>query len=244
MLLVAASLVVLLGMAALAIDVVTLYVARTEAQRAADAGALAGARAFVISGFTSGQLGLPSSGTVQNLVCANSGSGGPVANLQATAAAAQNLVSGQAAQVTAIACNFSQPENPQITVTVQRTGLPTFFARIWGRRGSTVTASATGEAVNTSGTTMPVHLTSVKPWLIPNCNPLTERPDCQTSHYFIDSSFALNNPTAYIGQSFVFHQYDPGSSAGGVFYPLDMSTIQASVCPAASSLPSGSCSEV
>ena len=37
-------------MAALAIDVTTLYVARGEMQRAADAAALAGAKAFVDSG--------------------------------------------------------------------------------------------------------------------------------------------------------------------------------------------------
>jgi uncharacterized membrane protein len=44
--LVAVSLVSLLAMAALAIDVVTLYVARSEMQRAADAAAIAGAKAF------------------------------------------------------------------------------------------------------------------------------------------------------------------------------------------------------
>src|SRR5213078_2613881 len=50
--LVAVALVSLLGMAALAIDVTTLYVARGEMQRAADAAALAGAKAFVDSGIT------------------------------------------------------------------------------------------------------------------------------------------------------------------------------------------------
>ena len=51
-LLVAFSLVVILGMAALAIDVVTLYTARSEAQRSADAAALAGAKMLVDSGMT------------------------------------------------------------------------------------------------------------------------------------------------------------------------------------------------
>src|SRR6266849_7728377 len=50
--LVAVALVTLLAMAALAIDVTTLYVARGEMQRAADAAALAGAKAFVDSGIT------------------------------------------------------------------------------------------------------------------------------------------------------------------------------------------------
>jgi len=58
--LVALTIVTLLAMAALAIDVVTLYVAKGEVQRAADAAALAAdaaalvaAKAFVDSGVTS-----------------------------------------------------------------------------------------------------------------------------------------------------------------------------------------------
>jgi len=46
---VAVSLFALIGIAALAIDLTTLYVARGEMQRAADAAALAGAKAFVES---------------------------------------------------------------------------------------------------------------------------------------------------------------------------------------------------
>ena len=47
LLLVAIIMFVVLAMAALAIDVSTLYVAHSEAQRAADAAAIAAARAFV-----------------------------------------------------------------------------------------------------------------------------------------------------------------------------------------------------
>src|SRR5262245_52248585 len=50
---VAVSMVSLLAMAALAIDLTTLYVSRGEIQRAADSAALAGAKAFVDSGVTS-----------------------------------------------------------------------------------------------------------------------------------------------------------------------------------------------
>ena len=50
-------------------NIVTLYVSEGDAQRAADAAALAGAKVFVSSGFTSGQLGDPTSSTAQNLVC-------------------------------------------------------------------------------------------------------------------------------------------------------------------------------
>ncbi len=48
--LVAVSMVSLLAVAALAIDLTTLYVAKGEIQRAADSAALAGAKAFVDSG--------------------------------------------------------------------------------------------------------------------------------------------------------------------------------------------------
>jgi uncharacterized membrane protein len=65
--LVAISIVSLLAMAALAIDVVTLYVARTEAQRAADAAALAGAKAMADSGITTLPSGDPSCNDAQNL---------------------------------------------------------------------------------------------------------------------------------------------------------------------------------
>src|SRR5436309_13262398 len=51
--LVALTIVTLLAMAALAIDVVTLYVDKGEVQRAADAAALVAAKAFVDSGVTS-----------------------------------------------------------------------------------------------------------------------------------------------------------------------------------------------
>ncbi len=51
--LVAASMVVILGLSALAIDLVSFYVARSEAQRSADAAALAGATFWSRSGCTS-----------------------------------------------------------------------------------------------------------------------------------------------------------------------------------------------
>ena len=50
--LVAVSLVALIAMAALSIDIGTLYEAKVEAQRAADAGALTAARVISISGIT------------------------------------------------------------------------------------------------------------------------------------------------------------------------------------------------
>jgi uncharacterized membrane protein len=80
---VAGGLVILLGIAALAIDLASLYVARNEAQRAADAAALAGAKAFVDTGFASG---LVTQTVVQN-----------IATQRAIAAGGQNTVGGQPA---------------------------------------------------------------------------------------------------------------------------------------------------
>src|SRR6266436_4952709 len=53
---VAVSIFALVGMAALAIDLVTLYVAKAQAQRVADAAALAGAKTLVEYGITADPL--------------------------------------------------------------------------------------------------------------------------------------------------------------------------------------------
>ena len=115
--LVAFSLLSLLGMAALAIDVSTLYVAHGEAQRAADAAALAGARMFASSGYTSA-----SSVLAAGDICQTSASPGAdaAANRQAEATAAQNLVAGQPAAVQSIVCNTTRSIT-SICVTIRCT---------------------------------------------------------------------------------------------------------------------------
>jgi len=66
------------------------------------------------------------------------------------------------------------PGNPQVAVTLQRTGLPIFFARIWRSAAATVTASAKAEAYNpaksqtTTGNFIPITLKNVKPLLVAN----------------------------------------------------------------------------
>ena len=165
--LVAISLLSLLGMAALAIDVSTLYMAHGEAQRAADAAALAGARMFALSGYTSASSTLTASDICQTSAVPGAAA---AANRQAEAVAAQNLVAGQPAAVQSITCTLTAA-NPQIAVTVRRTALPTFFGRIWGGATNSVTATAVAEAYNPSGSAAPVQMTGVKPWLIPNCDP-------------------------------------------------------------------------
>jgi Putative Flp pilus-assembly TadE/G-like len=244
----AIGLVALISMLALAIDVVDLYVSAGEAQKAADAAALAGAKVFVSSGFTSWQLGDPDLGVTQAIVC--NGSTG-LSDLQAQAAATQNFPPGTAFTATT-SCTFpkpSPPENPQITVTVNRTGLPTFFARIWGATANSLSVRAKAEAYNPSGDQTPIQVKSVKPWLIPNCDPTTTPPapppPCLGNPYFVDSKagkkYALNNPTNYIGKFFAFTQTKTPITGG--YYAIDPMP-QATVCPSSSAQPAGSCSQL
>ena len=61
--------------------------------------------------------------------------GGGVANKVAESTLAQNQVVGQAATLTSIACDFTQGENPVVTVTVQLTELPTLLEESGSRYG-------------------------------------------------------------------------------------------------------------
>src|SRR5713226_8847731 len=114
--LVAIALVSLLGMAALAIDVTTLYVARGEMQRAADAAALAGAKAFVDSGVTTD----PTNATRQTLAQ-------DMANATISSMVQQNKIAGAPPVLASPpAFSFTNAGNPTLSVTLQRTDLPTF----------------------------------------------------------------------------------------------------------------------
>jgi Flp pilus assembly protein TadG len=167
------------AMAALSIDVVTFYTARSEAQLAADAGALAGARVLANSGATSDLTGA-SLTAAQNL-----------AKPVAIQFAQTNLVGGQTVPAGQVQVWFNgngkspcatpqtgEPNNPCITVQVTA-NLPVFFARIWGSTQVTIVGTATAEAYNPSGlatdvTTSqggPVAPSCVKPWLLPNIDP-------------------------------------------------------------------------
>jgi hypothetical protein len=192
MVLVAMAMVAIIAMAALSIDVITLYLAREEAQRAADAGALAAARVISISGVT-GTAGPDSDAGAWSTICGGATS---VASLTAQAAAQENSVGGSAASVTVAYSSGSGPAlpvadctavtgddllgvNPLVTVRVERDSLPTLFSRIWSRATNTVSASATAEAFNPSnsenftpsGKVVPVTPRCVKPWIIPNADP-------------------------------------------------------------------------
>ena len=200
LLLVVICIAVLVGMAALAIDIATLYTAHNETRRAAEAAALAGAQTIATSGVTSGWL------TQAQACSGNVGSPG-LAEQRALTMVAQNPIAGGAGTLQATSCNFSLATNPRFTVTVQRAGLPTFFGRLWGSFPGIATASATAEAYNPSGTTgPPIQVGLVKPWAIPNCDPNnsgTPNPACTgvASGYFIDpaNNYAVANPGSVVG---------------------------------------------
>lgn len=170
-LIVAISLLSLLAMSALAIDVVTLYVAKSEIQRGADAVALAAARGIADSGVTTLPAGDPNltdaKTLAQNLATAQIN-----AVLNATTV---NLVAGvQPTLVGTPTIDWTGgTNNPRITVALQSTNLPTFFARIWGSRSIVANASATAEAYNPANmaTFTPIAPRSVKPWLVANSDP-------------------------------------------------------------------------
>jgi hypothetical protein len=182
------------AMAALSIDVVTLYTARSEAQLAADGAALAGARVLANSGATSDTTGASMPGA-QTLAIA-----------VATQVAQQNLVGGSIVTSVNVAFGVATDTNPTVTVSVQNNNLPTFFARIWGTTHVTVGASATAEAYNpsaasnavsTDGGGPPVAPTCVKPWLLPNVDPTQTNP---AGNPIFWPSGAIYNP-ALLGQS-------------------------------------------
>ena len=191
MILVALSMVALIAMAALSIDVVTLYLAREEAQRAADAGALAAARVISVSGIT-GTVGPDNDPASWTAICGGSTS---LASVIAQAVAQENGVAGRAANhvtvtyssgsgsstadCTAVPGDAQFGVNPLVTVLVTRSGMPTLFSRIWSRSTNTVSATATAEVLNPSnsgnfapgGDAIPVTPRCVKPLIIPNYDP-------------------------------------------------------------------------
>jgi hypothetical protein len=189
MILVAMSMVAIIAMAALSIDVVTLYLDREETQRGADAAALAAARVISLSGITG--TATPATDTTQwQAVCGTTGTATQVAQQ----VGAQNAVGGTPGTVTvnySVAGSTSGSSdcsglaqafaiNPTVIVQVTRTGLPTLFSRIWSRNPNTVSATAAAEVFNPSdsgtvasgGEEIPVVPRCVKPLIIPDEDPI------------------------------------------------------------------------
>jgi hypothetical protein len=257
-LLVAISIVSLLAMAALAIDVVTLYVASTEIQRAADAAALVGAKAMVDSGVTTVE---PGDGT--NLGPAETlAQDMAISAVSAVVQAGVNKVAGGSPVLVGGVPSFSWAQgngNPHITVTLQQANLPTFFAKVWGSKSAIATASATAEAYNPANQNpfTPIQTSCVKPWLIGNDDPRhpgtpfvarttgqveTPATSILGEQFWLSSDCNNGNLDACTG-----FQSDPPSSGtigpGGPpfdnFVPAQVTTNAGDICPSSTASPCG-----
>lgn len=197
MVLVALAMVAIIAIAALSIDVITLYLAKEEAQRSADTAALAAANVLSLSGITGDPTN--QSGNWKQICGPDDGTNG-LATRMAKAVANQNLIGGgpvTTPTITYSSGGTSSPDctslngtgfgvNPLVTVQLSRANLPSFFSRIWGNAGNTITATATAEAFNPSnsgnsgnttlGAIVPVQPRCVKPWAVPNQDPLHPGP--------------------------------------------------------------------
>jgi hypothetical protein len=202
------------AMAALSIDVVTMYTARSEAQLAADAAALAGARVLANSGMTSDATLTAGAETLAGTVAVQVGQQNQVGGRNLIAANGEVVVVGFLGTVTN---PCTAPTNPCITVHVQRTDLPTFFARILGRTQVTVGASATAEAYNPSATGAPgggpaVAPICVKPWLLPNMDPTQPMPPFTQPAAIFTATGAIVKP-GLVGQGWP----NPTGNPNGLF---------------------------
>ncbi len=225
MVLVALCMMAMIAMAALSIDVVTLYLAREEAQRSADAAALAAARIISLSGITNIGTAASSPADWQS-ICGNSATAS--AKVAAQALALQNAVAGTSPTVTikysaqgaaggvtdcsaltgAAASAFAI--NPTVSVTVTNSSLPTLFSRIWSRAANSVNATAVAEAFNDSNvvanlgqTAVQVTPNCVKPWIIPNIDPGSGNPFVDEADGTIQSpGVRPTTATASVGEGF------------------------------------------
>lgn len=154
--------IVLLGMAAFAIDLGNLYVARGEAQRAADAAAMAAAWELVSAvdpGTSSSTDTIRANAreSAQNMAAANPIRGAaPNVSLNAGNASSGDIVLGRLNDLTDPTEELSFPSTGNynaVQVRVQRTAqqngaIAFFFARVLGQQSAEITATATA-AFNT-----------------------------------------------------------------------------------------------
>lgn len=247
------GLVLILAVAGLAIDLATLYVARNEAQRAADAAALAGAQEFATTEYSEG---LMTAAQVQQ-----------IAAQQATQVGNKNLIIGRSPNLDATnfssACppsgtssggcfDFSSSSDPRITVFVQR-AMPTYFMQVLGITTMNVSATATAEAYTPTGSEPPVTTQCLKPWLLPNCDPdpppvpsstADASPYCSAGgglfyqEYVDASTNTLTRPgltpTGVVGEQISIKPGDPTSSnvpTPGKFWPVFLPSNGTFECP-------------
>ena len=151
--LVALAIFVLLGLAALGIDVGFMYSVRHELQRSADAGALAGASAMKFSG--------KDCNDTTNIPGFDNRTTKAEAELRAIDYATRDNVATSrlntvAGDIVTATCPDPVTNNPmRVRVNVQRTA-PLFFARVLGRPTQVIPAVAVAEAFPARLTTVPI----------------------------------------------------------------------------------------
>lgn len=235
-LIISVAMIFVLGMAGLGIDLASLYVARSEAQRAADAAALAGANALASP--TNGCVTV-SGGTIST-ACQD------IATQEAEKVGNLNLIAGVSPDIGLVGSDVkflsTSASDPQIQVIASRdkahnNPMPTFFVKIFGIDTANISAKAVAEAFISQGVGEPVGATCVKPWLIPNCDPgnpdsTEQNSNCSpTAGYFVQPSGSgsysttpaagrdQEYPNGYIGEPFTLKPGTPGSAgAPGQYY--------------------------
>ncbi len=204
---VALCIVVFFAMAALAIDLGILYTARTSAQHAADAAALAGA-------FTFTNPVAPQPGT---------------ATQAAIATAAANKILGTPAAISGGNVIVDTGAR-RVTVTVPRTSaggnpVDTYFARVLGHNSSDVSAKATAEAGFQGSASR-----CVKPVFLPNTilsnkstDPIDPNGACKRGEVVFDSSGNITSyAQAQMGTQKGIRPVTPSKAlAPSQFYSLD-----------------------
>lgn len=256
--LLALGLIVLMATAGIAVDLATLYVARSEAQRSADAAALAGVDVFATGSVADG-LETPleaESNAAQNAA--------EVGNENTIIGRSPDLVGDSEhflsscpppPGVSGGCFNLTDANDPQLTVVVQK-NMPTYFMKFFGIRTVPVSVTATAEAYIPAGALGPTSsVQCLKPWLLPNCDPFkTAAPgganansQCGTTSggedydYFVNpTTGAIANPgltpDGSIGELLEIKPGNPGSSdAPGMFWPVFLPSNSTFTCPACAS---------
>jgi hypothetical protein len=221
------SMIALLGLMGLSIDLVAFYLGKSEAQRSADAAALAGAQALVAF----------ASGSVTQAIAQS------MATSQAVAVGQKNLVGGSAPSIPTGNVTFdltTHPGNPLITVQVGAT-LSTYFMRIFGITSANVAATATAEAYNPAGSAAvgpTLCVSCLRPFLVPNCDPVHLVPQpggnsvCPASgttgwnqDYLLNPpNYGIKNqgaaPAGIIGESWSLHTGGPTTGTPSQWYSI------------------------
>lgn len=222
--LVAISIFALFGVSALLIDVVTLYVARADAQRVANAAALAGAKALVDDGVTADPTNTGANWTsacvlataeAHKIISTSKIGGVAVPGGETVCFGSHVVLPCATACPTSGSAGSGFGVNPQIGVTLRSASLPLFFAKILGRATATVSAGGVAEGFNSSGTSVPVASRGVMPWLIPNIDPQRNLTIINTG----SGQITTPGSTGFIGEQITLNMGCPVGGCGGTLTP-------------------------